>query len=129
MGGTSSDSSTKAIVADQEAKCQENVPAKDSYGERIELVEGEAYYIEAVHIHRDSVASNTTNFLQISFLQFNTFLTEKDLTLASSEKQGFWLQESRVLEKQKITFEGISGAELTLTHNGIPSQSPVYSDE
>ena len=125
--GTTSEPSTKALVASQETKCPEHTP--ETYGDKIELVEGETYYIEAVHIHRDSVASNTTNFLQISFLQSNTFLTEKDLTLASSEYQGFWVQETRVLEKQKITFEGISGAELTLTHNGIPSQSPVYSDD
>jgi hypothetical protein len=85
--GTTSDSSTKALVASQETKCPGNTP--ETFGDKIELVEGETYYIEAVHVHRDSVASSTTNFLQISFLQSNTFLTEKDLTLATSEYQGF----------------------------------------
>ena len=126
--GTSGDSTTKALVANRTEKCDENIP-DGGYGDKIELMEGEVYYIEAVHIHRDSVASNTTNFLQISFEQTNTYLTPQDLDLATSEYQGFYVQETRVLEKQKITFDGVAGAELTLTHNGIPSQSPVFSDD
>ena len=125
---TSDDSSAKAMVASAASKCNKNVPANGAYGDQIELVGGSNYWIEAVHVHRDSVASNKTNFLQISFKQFNTFLTEKSLTLASSERQGMVLKDTRILEKQKITVEGLSG-DLTFTHNGVPSQTPADASD
>ena len=60
----------KAQVAVQAEKCGEwngleNVPGGSSYSDKIELVGGQNYWIEAVHVHRDSVASNNSNFLQV----------------------------------------------------------------
>ena len=67
------------------------------------------------------------NFLfsvQISLRQYNTELVKEDLDLAINEAQGLYLRESRVLERQKVTVQGMAG-ELTLTHNGVPAQAPV----
>ena len=126
----------------------ENVPGGSSYSDKIELVGGQNYWIEAVHVHRDSVASNNSNFLQvrrhplsismlanivhpnflfsvqISLRQYNTELVKDDLDLAINEAQGLYLRESRVLERQKVTVQGVAG-DLTLTHNGVPAQTPV----
>ena len=117
---TSADPSGKVMVASSSSACDK----PSSYDSPVELVEGENYWIEAVHIQRDSVASNATNFLQISLLQYNTFLTTDTLSLARNENQGLYVKETRVLEKQKITVEGVS--EITWMHNGVASQAPAY---
>ena len=75
------------------------------------------------------MASNKTNFLQISLRQYKTELNEKDLSLAVDELQVIYLKSERVLEKQKITLEGVAGSDLTFTHNGIPSQTPVFAED
>merc|ERR1712013_408365 len=80
---TSADPSGKVMVASSSSACDK----PSSYDSPVELVEGENYWIEAVHIQRDSVASNATNFLQISLLQYNTFLTTDTLSLARNENQ------------------------------------------
>jgi hypothetical protein len=127
--GTSADPSTKTLVASKDGACDDDTPASADFSDKIELEEGVQYYIEAVHIQRDSVAGNKTNFLQISLNQFNTYLTPSDLSLATSETQVIYMKETRVLEKQKITMEGLSSAELTFIHHGKPSSAPVYSDD
>ena len=128
--GTSEDPSTKVKIASSDKDCNRDSPYLPSSNDaKVELVQGQNYWIEAVHVHRDSVASNTTNFLQISLRQFNTDLNEKDLKLAMDESQGLYVKSERVLEKQKITIEGLSGADITFTHNGVPSQTPVVADD
>ena len=127
--GSTDDSSTKVLVANKDGACDKNTPVKADFSDKIELLEGDQYYIEAVHIHRDSVAGNKTNFLQISLNQFNTYLTSSDLSLATAESQAIYMKETRVLEKQKITVQGVSSAELTFTHHGIASKTPVFSDD
>ena len=126
---TSKDSSAKVEIAKKKGQCSNNKPAASTFSEPVELTEGEIYYIEALHLHRDSEAGNVTNFLQISMEQYNTYLTNADVALAQNEKQYLYLRDQRILEKQKITIEGLSGAELIFMHHGKAANAPVYSDD
>ena len=133
--GTSADPASKMLIASKEEACDEG-SGYEHYPEinrhnlpQIPLVKGENYWIEAVHIQRDSVASNKTNFLQISLRQYKTELNQKDLSLAVDELQVIYVKSERVLEKQKITLDGVAGSDLTFTHNGIPSQTPVLAED
>ena len=128
--GTSEDPASKVLIASIEDACNDDYPDINRHNlDLIPLVKGQNYWIEAVHIQRDSVASNKTNFLQISIRQYNTKLNEKDLSLAVDELQVIYAKSERVLEKQRITLDGVAGSDLTFTHNGIPSQTPVLADD
>ena len=127
--GASEDPASKTKFYGRSTSCSNNKHSMTGARDMVELVKGQNYWIEAVHVHRASVASNTTNFLQISFRQYNTVLNQEDLDAALDENQGVYVKSERVLEKQKITLQGVSGADITFTHNGVPSQTPVVSDE
>ena len=122
--GTSEDPSSKVLQGSSSTACDE-----PSWSGKVELVKGQQYWIEAVHVHRASVASDKTNFLQISFRQYTTQLNKKDLNLAIDELQVFYVKSERTLEKQKITIDGLAGADITFTHNGVPSSVPVVADD
>jgi hypothetical protein len=125
--GTSSDSSTKTLVASKEGKCTNGKPDKADASEEVAMVEGDLYYIEAVHRHGTDLG-NITNFVQISVYQSNTVLNNVDLSLADDENQGIYIKDTRVLEQQKITIEGNPG-EITWSHMGRPAQAPVFADD
>ena len=125
----SSDSADKVKIAKKSGQCSNNKPSSGKFSDPITLVEGQVYYIEAIHLHRETEASNNTNFLQISMEQSNTFLTNSDVALAQNENQYLYIKDTRVLEKQKITVEGLAGAELTFTHHGKSATASVYSDD
>ena len=123
---SSVEESSKEKIASTDVACDS--PDSADFSERVELVKGSSYYIEAIHIQRDSVAGNKTNFVQISMNQYNTFLTNDDIGSATVEGQGLYMRETRILEKQKITVEGLSGADITFVHHGKGSLIPVLSD-
>ena len=127
--GDSDDPASKSMIARKAGSCTNNKPDESNFSDKIELIEGKAYFIEAVHIQRNAVAGNKTNFLQVSLNQYNTYLTNNDLSLATDEAQGIYMRETRTLERQKITIEGLTGAELTFTHHGKQSSVPVFSDD
>ena len=127
--GTSSDSSTKVKIASKNGVCTHNSPANADFSDKVALVEGQTYYFEANHIQSDAVAGVKPNFLLVSMNQYNTFLTNADVNLATNEVQGLYINEDRILEKQKITVTGLASEELYLTHHGKASSTPVLSDD
>ena len=122
-------SSDKVKIADKTGKCSKNKPSSNGFSDPVYLEEGEVYYFEALHLQRYSEAGNETNFLQISMEQYNTYLTNNDVALAQNELQYLYIKDKRILEKQRITVEGLSAAELTFTHHGGGSLTPIYSDD
>ena len=86
--GASEDPASKTKFYGRSTSCSNNKHSMTGARDMVELVKGQNYWIEAVHVHRASVASNTTNFLQISFRQYNTVLNQEDLDAALDENQG-----------------------------------------
>ena len=94
------------------------------HSEPIEIVEGNIYYMEAVHVQGSSAAEK--NNLQVAFWEHTTIYHQKHTNKAIDERQRLFMSYDRNFETQEITFENIKeDQQITFTHKGKNSKAPV----
>ena len=122
----SSDGATLSLSTDSDpankVQIVENTSGDTGNSDPIDLVEGEAYYIEAVHVQLASSAAE--NLLKISLWEHVTQWHSSQTSLAKDERQALYFQYDRVFETQSISFTGMSG-DVTFTHAGKKAKAAV----
>ena len=123
VSNTSDPSGAQLLKHWPEGNSRKKVHTEENRKERtqaIEIVKGEAYYIEALHTQPE----NRQNFLQISLWQFNTKYHRSDSYIVEDERQVIRLVQHRKLETQKITLNGFTNTaagEVVFTQAGQAS--------
>ena len=118
---TDEDPDNKVEIVSHNAPVSEMKVASPN-SEAIDIVEGNNYYIEAVHVQGSSAAEE--NNLQVAFWEHKTIYHKKQTTKAQDERQRFFMEYSRKFETQSLTFDNITeDIEITFTHKGISKSS------
>ena len=101
-----------------------DMSAGSPHSQAVNVVEGTAYYMEAVHVQRSS--SIASNNLQVAFWEHSTIYHAAQSTNAVDERQRLELKYNRNFETQSIAFQNISDdTQITFTHKGMTAKAAV----
>ena len=90
----------------------------------IEVIEGEHYYMEAVHTQKSS--SPAENMLAVGLWEFETMYHSYQTTKATDERQRLEMIYNRKFETQFVVFNNIpEGTDIIFTHEGKNAKEPI----